>query len=219
VRHLRWAGPLAAVALAIGAAVVVGAGGDRGGGNGGGPSDATASATGDEELVEVSSDAPRHADLDELVAAADLVVRGEVEGTERGRAFGQPGGTTIVSRLVTLRVDEVLAGAAPRAGTVIVEEEGWLDDGRALVVDGAAPSAEGDTGVWFLVEVDDPDLPAYTTIGAEGRYLVAGDRGERGEGALVGADGDDPLIAELAGRGLDGLAAAVRRAAPPAEDG
>ncbi|HEV7761944.1 MAG TPA: hypothetical protein VGO78_23210 [Acidimicrobiales bacterium] len=205
--NARWAGPLAAVALALAAAVVTG---QRGGDDGpssdaGSAGSAELPATG-EELVAVSSDAPRHRSLDELVAASDLVVRGEVEGTERGRPFGQPGGATIVSRLVTLRVDEVLAGPAPRAGTVLVEEEGWLDDGRALVVDGARPSEAGDTGIWFLTEVDDPDLPVYTTVGAEGRYLVAGD----GDDALVGADGDDPLVAELAARGPDGLAAAVR---------
>jgi hypothetical protein len=140
------------------------------------------------------------------------VVQGEVEGTERGRPFGQPGGATIVSRLVTLRVDEVLAGTAPRAGTVLVEEEGWLDDGRALVVDGAGPTRTGDAGIWFLVEVDDPDLPVYTTVGAEGRYLtIPGPDGADAD-RLVGADNDDPLVAELAAFTPDDLAAAIRTA-------
>ena len=212
LRRLRWAGPLAVVALALGAAVVTSQ--RRGDGESGG----TEPSPAEEELVEVTSDAPRHATLDELVAAADLVVRGEVEGTERGRPFGQPGGATIVSRLVTLRVDEVLAGTAPRAGTVLIEEEGWLDDGRALVVDGADPTRTGDAGIWFLVEVDDPDLPVYTTVGAEGRYLLAsGDDGNGTAGTdgdrLVGADNDDPLVADLAARGPDALAAAIRAAA------
>lgn len=212
---LRWAGPVAAVALALGAAVVTSQrGGDGEPSSGAG---STGSTPRDEELVEVTSDAPRHATLDELVAAADVVVRGEVEGTERGRPFGQPGGATIVSRLVTLRVDEVLAGTAPRAGTVLVEEEGWLDDGRALVVDGAGPTRPGDRGIWFLVEVDDPDLPVYTTVGAEGRYLVAGNEGDDADDTdrLVGAANDDPLVADLASRGPDGLAAAVRALADP----
>jgi hypothetical protein len=195
---LRWAGPLAVVALAAAAAVVT----SQRGGDGGAPAPAGDPAAG-EALVEVTSDASRYTTLDELVAAADLVVRGEVASTERGRTFGQPGGTTIVSRLVTLRVDEVLAGTAPRAGSVLVEEEGWLDDGRALVVDGAGPTRTGDAGFWFLVEVDDPDVPVYTTVGAAGRYLLAGDR-------LRGADNDDPLVAELAARTPDDLASAIR---------
>ena len=203
--RLRWAGPLAAVALAVGAAVATGQRGDDGAAKPGGDEPSPA-----EELVEVSSDAPRHTTLDELVAAADLVVRGEVESTERGRPFGQPGGATIVSRLVTLRVDEVLAGTSPRAGTVLVEEEGWLDDGRALVVDGAGPTRTGDAGIWFLVEVDDPDLPVYTTIGAEGRYLTT--PGDDDADRLVGADNDDPLIADLAARSPESLAAAIRTA-------
>jgi hypothetical protein len=194
-RVARWAGPLAVVALAVGAAVVTGSDEDS--------EPPPAEAPG-EELVEVESDALRLGSLDELVAASDVVITGEVAGTERGRTFGQPGGATIESRLVTLTVDEVVAGTAPRATTVLVEEEGWLDDGRALVVDGARPSEAGDRGVWFLVEVDDPDLPVYTVVSAEGRYLTDP------EGTLAGADNDDPLIAEVESLGLDGLLAAVR---------
>lgn len=200
----QWGGPLAVVILAVIAALVTGQGDDESESDTPSSGAAGGTAPGGEELVEVTSDAPRQASLDELVAASDLVVVGEVAGTERGRTFGQPGGTTIESRLVTLTVGEVLAGTPPRAGTVLVEEEGWLDDGRALVVDGARPSQAGDRGVWFLVEVDDPDLPVYTVVGAEGRYLAAPD------GTLTGAEVDDPLIADLESRGLDGLATAIK---------
>jgi hypothetical protein len=196
---------VAVVAVALGAAVVTGLG-DGADGSGSSAREEVASEPA-EELVEVTSDAPRYPSLDELVAAADLVVRGEVASTERGRTFGQPGGSTIVSRLATLRIDEVLAGTAPRADTVLVEEEGWLDDGRALVVDGAGPTRVGDAGFWFLVEVDDPDLPVYTTVGAAGRYLVTAD-----DGRLQGADDDDPLVAEIEAVGADDLAATLRRA-------
>lgn len=41
---------------------------------------------------------------------------------------------------------------APDDGALLVEEEGWLADGKPLVVDGAAPSTQGDVGIWFLVE-------------------------------------------------------------------
>jgi hypothetical protein len=163
----------------------------------------------DEEPVAVASDAPRYTRLADLVAAADLVVAGEVASTERGRTFGEPGGAAIVSRLVTLRVDEVLAGTAPAgAANVLVEEEGWLEDGRPLAVDGAAPTEEGDRGVWFLVDVDDPELPVYTVVNAAGRYLV------EGEATLVGPDGDDPLVAEVEAMTPDALADEVARLAP-----
>jgi hypothetical protein len=158
----------------------------------------------DGEPVAVSSDAPRFATLADLLDASDVVVSGEVVATERGRPFGEPGGTAIVSRLVTLRVDEVLAGTAPAgAPNLLIEEEGWLDDGPPLVVDGAAPSEVGDRGIWFLVDAGDPELPVHVVVNAEGRYLLDD------AGALVGADGDDPLIAEIEALTPDALAARV----------
>jgi hypothetical protein len=198
VRWLRWAGPAAAVAVAVTAGVLgqrdtdTDTGSDKSAGQ--------ERSAADEPPLEVASDAPRYATLDDLAAAADLVVTGEVEGIDRGRTFGQPGGAAIVSRLVTLRVDDVLTGTMPsEASNVLVEEEGWLDDGRPVAVDGAAPTEVGDRGIWFLVDVHDPEMPVYTVVNAEGRYLFGdGSDGDDGGGAsLVGADGDDPLIAEI----------------------
>lgn len=199
----RWAGPLAAVVVAVVAAVALAPRGSDPPSEG--PSSTSTSVGPETEppVAEVSSDAPRLASLAELVAAADLVVRGEVEATERGRTFGAPGGASLVSRLATLRVDEVLAGTPPQAGTVLVEEEGWLDDGSVLVVDGAAPTEPGDRGFWFLVEVDDPDMPVYRVVNAEGRYVLEDDT------TLVGAAGDDPLIAVVEALGPEALTAAV----------
>jgi hypothetical protein len=208
---------VAVVVVALAAAGVVG----RGDPSTPDPEPATGAAEESREPVAVTSDAPRYADLAELVAASDLVVRGEVEATERGRAFGGPGGAAIVSRLVRLRVDEVLAGPAPvDAVDVLVEEEGWLDDGRPLAVDGAAPTEVGDRGIWFLLDVGDPELPVYTVVNAEGRYLEeeggSGGSGGSGDGGggLVGAEGDDPLVAEVEALSADELAAEVSRLAP-----
>lgn len=150
------------------------------------------------EPVAVTSDAPRLASLEALVAASDVVVRAEVVTTEHGRVFGDPGGERIESRLVTLDVAEVLVGDASVEGTLVVEEEGWLEDGAPLIVDGAAPSNVGDDGVWFLVDVGDADLPIYVVVSAQGRYLVD-------EGALSGAAGDDSLVDELVNLSVEEL--------------
>jgi hypothetical protein len=153
--------------------------------------------------VAVSSDAPRRSSLAELAAASDLVVRGQVTDTAHGRVFGDPGSTaTIESRTLTLRIDRVLRGAAPDDDRVLVEEEGWDGDGAPVVVDGAAPSRRGDAGIWFLAEVGEAEEHRYVVVSAEGRYLVQG-------GHLVGAAGEDPLIAHLEDLGPDGLAAAI----------
>ena len=92
---------------------------------------------------------------------------------------------------MTLRVVDRLAGDAPPEGPLVVEEEGWLEDGTPIVVDGAPASKVGDDAIWFLDAVGTEELPVYVAVSAQGRYLVV-------DGDLVGADGDDPLIAELA---------------------
>lgn len=169
----------------------------------------SAPALGDGPPVVVSSDAPRHPSLDALVAASDLVLQAEVEATAPGRTFGEPGGGAIVSRLVTLRIDEVLVGGAPLGDppTLVVEEEGWLEDGRPLAVDGLAPSEVGDQGFWFLVRVGDPEMPVHMVVNAGGRYLVAG-------ATLVGADNDDPLIARIESLTPDALRSQIAALAP-----
>lgn len=156
--------------------------------------------------VEVESDAPRFTTLDEMAAASDAVVRAEVVASERGRWFGDGAeGTRIQSRLVTLRVTDVVAGVAPPTATVLVEEEGWLEDGAPLVVDGAAPSRVGDEGVWFVLDGADRDVGAYVVVNAQGRYLVAGDGR-----TLSGAAGNDPLVSRLEAMTVDELTAVLR---------
>ncbi|HXH57593.1 hypothetical protein [Iamia sp.] len=165
--------------------------------------------------VEVASDAPRFASLEELAAASDAVVRAEVVATERGRWFGDgAGGTRIQSRLVTLRVTEVMAGVAPSSATLLLEEEGWLEDGAPLVVDGAAPSQVGDDGIWFVLDGTDPEVGAYVIVNAQGRYLIAGDGR-----TLSGAAGDDPLVARLTAMTVDELTADLRAVRHPARRG
>jgi hypothetical protein len=190
----RW-GPVVAVVLAALVALVVW----RSDGPAEKPGDAGRLAP-----VEVTSDAARLASLQDLLELSDLVVRAEVTGTERGRVFANPGGRgAIESRVVHLRVTTVLRGAGAEAGDrLLVEEEGWTAEGAPLVVDGLAPSTTGDDAVWFLIRAGDDEEARYVVVSAEGRYLVRGDR-------LVGAAGDDPLVAQLTALGAAGLEAAV----------
>lgn len=137
--------------------------------------------------VRITSSAPRYGSLSHLVAASQLIVEAEVVSSAEGRWFGEPsvrgGSGRILSRLVTLRVTRVLSGPSPAGDEILVEEEGWAEDGAPLVVDGLAAAAEGDRGVWFLVAGGDPEVGAYLVVNFQGRYLIDG-------GRLVGASPD-----------------------------
>lgn len=191
-RHWPVVLPVVLVLVALGWAVA--------GRTGSGDGPAEEAAPSEPEVVAVSSDAPSYRSLLELMEASDVVVRATVVGAEHGRWFGDgQEGTRVQSRLVTLQVDQTLAGVAASSETILVEEEGWLDDGTPISVDGAAPSRVGDDALWFLVDGGDPELGAYVVVNAQGRYLVTNDD------SLSGADRPDPLIDRLADLGLDQL--------------
>ena len=205
-RGRGWVAPVVALAVAgILAVVLVAGGGSDDGGSSADPEETSTTAA--PAPVQIESDSPTYATLDELLAATDLVVRARVTSTERGRVFGEPGEeTALESRLVALEVTEVLRGPEPPT-EFLVEEEGWLLDGSPLIVDGLVPSAEGDDAIWFLVDpsADTQEPTPFVTVNAQGRYLVVDD-------TLVGADGTDPLVGELAALGPTGLEDAIRAA-------
>ena len=115
---------------------------------------------------------------------------------------------SVVARVVTLQVEGVLGGRLAAStttdrGTILVEEEGWLPDGRPLIVNGVAPSQVGDDGIWFLQVSPDPDLPSFLVINSQGRYLVDGN-------GLRGGDHRDALVQELQRLSPDALEQTVR---------
>ena len=99
-------------------------------------------------------------------------------------------------------------GAGRRAGTVLVEEEGWLPDGTPIAVNGLAPSTVGDRGVWFLDQVSNGEHPSFVVINEQGRYLES-------SVGTIGADHVDPLIEALERRSIDDLAALVAESPGP----
>ncbi len=193
--------PVLAVVVAVVLAAVLLAGGPS---SDDGRDEATTTTT-EPPPVAVESDAPAYATLAELVAASDLVVRATVTSVEPGRVFGDPGEDgAIESRLVGVQVTEVWHGAEPPA-EFLVEEEGWLLDGSPLVVDGLGPSEVGTDVVWFLVDPTNTEPAPFVTVNAQGRYTVGGD-------TLVGAAGDDPLVARVEALTPAQLEAQVRAA-------
>jgi hypothetical protein len=145
-------------------------------------------------VVVSSAGEVRYPDLGSLVAASDAVVIARVSATERGRLLAdEPSGTGgIVTRLVRLEVEEVLAGVDPGA-EITLEEPGWLIDGAPVAVDGVAGSAPGDLGVWFVVRGDDETFPYWAVVNAQGRYLVD----PVDETRLVDVPVADPVVDDL----------------------
>ena len=100
---------------------------------------------------------------------------GRVHSVQRGRVVANADGSArLVTRFVELDVCRLLAGAF-RGDTLAVEEEGWLPDGRVLLVNGELPSSPDDVGVWFLNVSRQPDGAVFSTLGVFGRILVEGD--------------------------------------------
>jgi hypothetical protein len=190
------------VAIIAGVVTLTGSGSDGG-------STATPTTAVATDAVEVTSDAPAYASLQELVDASDLIVRGRITAAERGRWFGEPGEGRIESRLLTLDVEDVLRGSPKgEVSSLLVEEEGWTEDGRPLVIDGAVPSQKGDEGIWFLTDTGDETTGSWIVVNAQGRYLVGSD------GRLEGAKGADPLVEDLTSGSLDELEARISRTRP-----
>jgi hypothetical protein len=174
VRDRRWWFVLALLPLLAVAGAVVSSVRDDGSTSGPSPPPGPPPADrGPAPVVVSSTGEARYPDLPSLVAASDTVVIARVIATGRGRVVADDpsGGAGIVTRLVRLEVDEVLAGVDPGA-EVVVEEPGWLLDGAPVLVDGVAGSTVGDLGVWFLVRGGDEAFPYWAVVNAQGRYLV-----------------------------------------------
>jgi hypothetical protein len=134
----------------------------------------------------------------DMVGAADCVLRGEVVHTEPGREVGNG----LRSRLVQIQVGQALAGECP-SGTVVVEEEGWLDD-TEVTVEGWPGSIEGDDGVWFLLAGTSDELPYASTVSVNGAPRWR-------DGDSVAPASAPQWLQDATSAGPDALAASVRQ--------
>ena len=114
---LTWAVPLVLVVVAIVGAVAL-----RRDPEAPPPAPATTTAPAPDPVA-VASDAPTFTTLDELIAASDLVVRGRVTDTERGRWFGDgsDGALTIASSTSPLKVKHMPIGSDHGMGYLSVQ--------------------------------------------------------------------------------------------------
>ena len=137
--------------------------------------------------------------LDEMLKASDAVVVGVVEATSRGRLVGDPADGGVISRVVTVRVEQsLLHRDESGAEVVLIEEEGWLPDGTPIEVNGVPASVVGDRGLWFLDQVPADDVSVMVTINSQGRFLDTAN-------GTVGGDHTDALVQVLQQRPFDQL--------------
>lgn len=151
------------------------------------------------------------ATLAEMVEASDVIAVGTVIATEPGRLVGDPANGGVISRIITIEVDQSLRGDASigAGSTIVIEEEATLADGTPLVVNGVPGSEVDDRGIWFLDQLDDAELPVYLVINSQGRFLTPGD--DPG-GDLIGGDQRDPLVQQLQQQPLADLVTATQAA-------
>lgn len=144
------------------------------------------------------------ASLQEMLEASDAVVVGVVEATSRGRLVGDPADGGVISRVVTIRVDQALSSAVGQlAEVVVVEEEGWLPDGTPIEVNGVPASRVGDRGLWFLDQVATEEVSTMVVINSQGRFLDTA-------AGTVGGDQRDALVQVLQQHPIDQLVELTR---------
>lgn len=139
------------------------------------------------------------ASLQEMLEGSDAVVVGVVQATNRGRLVGDPDDGGVISRVITVRVEQVLSMSAETVSEVLlIEEEGWLPDGTPIEVNGVPASEVGDRGLWFLDQVATDDVSTMVVINSQGRFLDTVD-------GTAGGDQSDALVRLLQQRPFEQL--------------
>jgi hypothetical protein len=144
--------------------------------------------------------------LCDMAEASDVVAQATVISTQAGRLIGSSDDphSQLRMREVELSVKNVLYGSAP-SSTITFSEIGWDSEGNPVTVNNEAPSAVGETGVYFLILTTDPAVPGwYEVISSQGRYAVSGE-------SLIPASGLGSvtalgqLVTQIVWEGLPGL--------------
>lgn len=156
------------------------------------------------EPVSIEATGAQFTTLDQMVAASDLVVRGQIVDVEDGRSITDPANPAVGIRtqLAAVEVVEVLAGGDP--GPLVVEQEAALLDGTPVRINGVDPLAVGEFGYLFLVRGDSDEFPYTAIVNEQGWVPVV-------DGLLEPVDPVDAVWSGLAGRPVAEIDARLRR--------
>lgn len=130
--------------------------------------------------VQFESSTPYRFDtITELVATSDLVVEATVLSESRGQTIGEHGKR--IKRLAKVEVLETFKGESPQTLTVI--EDGWLEDGRSIIVDGVAPLTPNRRVILFLLRSTESGAGDMAfRVDSAGQYSIEGESVEAGHG-------------------------------------
>jgi hypothetical protein len=122
--------------------------------------------------VALAAEGPTFESIDELFAAADLVVEGSIESIEPGRTISDPANPDagLVTSLSQLDISAVFKG--DDSEVAVIEQEATLLDGTPIVVNGLIPNETGDTGFWFLIRGTGDEFPYVALLNEQARLLV-----------------------------------------------
>lgn len=171
--------------------------------------------------VDVTAQAPRFTDLNELMEASDTVVIARVTKVEEGRLIGAADdpGAAVETQFATLVVGETLKGQP--TNELILEEEASLPDGTPISVNGVMPSKVDDEGIFFATfDRSEGGTGRVALLNHQSRYLVTGSKRD-----LLLPASADPLGLRLASLGPFELRCQLlasdttRRCASQAQDG
>jgi hypothetical protein len=166
------------------------------------------------EPIDVQATGTRFETLDELKAAADLVIEGHVVGVEDGRTISDPTDPDagIRTRLAQINVDLAADASSATPRTVVVEQEATLLDGTPITVNGVAPLDVGERAVLLLVRGADDQFPYTTPISEQAVFYVVDDE-------VVAADPEGPIGSVFHGGSAAGLRDALVLRAPVDQPG
>lgn len=126
------------------------------------------------EAIDLVATGPQFSALDELVAAADVIVEGQIVAVDDGRAITDPADPTTGFTTALFQLDVERSFRGGDVASLIVEQEAALLDGTPIVVNGVEANKIGDSGFWFLVRGDDEAFPYVALVNEQARLLVDG---------------------------------------------
>ncbi|WP_424342799.1 hypothetical protein [Ilumatobacter sp.] len=122
--------------------------------------------------VDIAATGPRFDSLDELVAAADLIVEGRIVAVDAGRVITDPSDPTAGFSTALFQLDVTRSFRGGARAPLIVEQEAALLDGAPITVNGLTANEVGDTGFWFLVRGSADAFPYVALVNEQARILV-----------------------------------------------